>query len=176
MTVSWSAIQGIQVLDPAEHFARSQSLGLECPPDVFEQLFHDNPSNEGFASAVGSVDWVNVLWEEIVMSGAALRRLAVPRPFQHAVDEARWCTLQEGVQDTRPQIIEHWRTAGTWLRAPILVAGEVIGSPVACECLVGFTRLGNLLGLLDRQELSEAAVHRVWLGRQRVARHAAPNW
>ena len=79
-------------------------------------------------------------------------------------------TLQEGFQDNRPHIIEHWRTAGTWLRSPILVAGEVMGSPMGSECLVGFTRLGNLLGLLDRQELSEAALHRVWLGRQYFAR------
>jgi hypothetical protein len=176
MTVSWSAIQSIQVLDSAEHFARSQSLGLECPPDVFEQLFHDNPGNESFASAVGSIDWANVLWAETALSGAALRRVAVPRTYQHAVDEARWRTLRQGVQDSRPRIIEHWRMAGTWLRAPILVAGKVMGSTVGSECLVGFTRLGNLLGLLDRQELSEAALHRVWLGRQHFARHSAPNW
>jgi hypothetical protein len=176
MTVSWSAIQSIQALDAAEHFARSRSLGLECPPDVFEQLFHENPAHDDFASAVGSVDWANVLWEETVLSGTALRWVAVPRLYQHAVDEARWRTLREGVQDSRPPIIEHWRTAGTWLRSPILVAGEVMGSSVGNECVVGFTRLGNLLGLLDRQELSAAAVHRVWLGRQHFARHAAPNW
>jgi hypothetical protein len=32
------------------------------------------------------------------------------------------------------------------------------------ECLVGFTRLGNLLGLLDRQDIPEYPAHRVWLG------------
>jgi len=176
MTVSWSAIHNLHALDAAEHFARSRALGLECPPDVFEQLFHDNPGNEAFASAVGSIDWANVLWEETMLSGAALQRVAVPRTYQHAVDEARWRTLQGGVQDSRPQIIEHWRIAGTWLRSPILVAGEVMGSPVGSECVVGFTRLGNLFGLLDRQELSGAVPHRVWLGRQHFARHAAPNW
>jgi hypothetical protein len=30
--------------------------------------------------------------------------------------------------------------------------------------LVGFTRLGNLLGLLDRAEVPEAQRHRVWVG------------
>jgi hypothetical protein len=176
MTISWSAIHGIEAFDATEHFVRSQALGLECPTEVFAQLFHDNSGDEGFASAVGSVDWANVLWEETMLSGLALRRVAVPRTYQHAVDEARWRTLQEGVKDSRPQIIEHWRTAGTWLRSPILVAGEVMGSPVSRECLVGFTRLGNLLGLLDRQQLSERSLHRVWLGRQHFVRHAAPNW
>ena len=57
-----------------------------------------------------------------------------------------------------------WRDAGTWLRAPILVAGEVLGTSFGSEILVGFTRLGNLLGLLDRQEIPEAALHQIWLG------------
>ena len=33
------------------------------------------------------------------------------------------------------------------------------------ECLVGFTRLGNLLGLLDRGEVKEAARYLAWVGR-----------
>jgi hypothetical protein len=65
--------------------------------------------------------------------------------------------------------MEYWRTTRTWLRSPILVAGEVMGSPLANQCLVGFTRLGNLLGVLDRQEVPEAARHRVWLGRSEIA-------
>jgi len=176
MTISWAAVQSIQAADAAEHFGRAQALGLECPLDVFEQLFHDPTGREDFDSAVRSIDWANVLWEETELSGVALRRVAVPRPYQHAVDEARWRTLQEGVQDDRPEIIEHWQTAGTWLRSPILVAGDVIGSPLGNECLIEFTRLGNLLGLLDRQEVPEAALHRVWLGRQHFTRHTAPQW
>src|ERR1039458_572000 len=50
-------------------------------------------------------------------------------------------THAEGVQDDRAEIVEHWRTAGTWLRSPILVAGEGFGSALTDECLVGFTRL-----------------------------------
>ncbi len=37
----------------------------------------------------------------------------------------------------------------TWLRPPILVTGEMTGSGFDYELLVGFRRLGNLLGLLD---------------------------
>jgi hypothetical protein len=176
MTISWSAIHNLQSLDADEHFIRSQALGLKCPPDVFEQLFHGNPDNDGFAGAVGSADWANVLWQETSLTGIALRRVGVPRTYQHTVNQARRHTLQAGVQDNRPHIIEHWRTAGTWLRLPILVTGEVMGSSMTNECLVGFTRLGNLLGLLDRHDVSEAAPHRVWIGRQHFARHTAPNW
>jgi hypothetical protein len=43
-----------------------------------------------------------------------------------------------------------------------MVAGDVFGSNVGYELLVGFTRLGNLLGLLDREEVPEVARHLVW--------------
>jgi hypothetical protein len=44
-------------------------------------------------------------------------------------------------------------------------AGTVMQSALNYELLVGFTRLGNLLGCLDRRDLAEAALHRIWLGR-----------
>jgi hypothetical protein len=165
MTIRWSAVQGVYSADVQEHWARSQSLGLNCPLDVFEQLFFDHHGNDDFASIMRFVDWAAVVWEERALSGVALRRVAVPRPYQRAVDEARYRTLAEGLQDNRPEIVERWRTAGTWLRSPILVAGDVTGTALGNECLVGFTRLGNLLGLLDRQDVPEYAAHRVWFGR-----------
>jgi hypothetical protein len=164
MTIRWFAVQGAYSADLQEHWTRAQTLGLKCPLDVFEQLFFDHHGDDDFVSGVRFVDWGSVEWEERTLSGVALRRVAIARPYQHAVDEARWHTLEEGLQDERPEIIEHWETAGTWLRAPILVAGNVTGSTLDNQCLVGFTRLGNLLGLLDRGDVAEAARHRAWLG------------
>ena len=162
--IDWSIIEKQFTPDVADHWARVQAVGLDCPLDVFEQLFHDHAVNDAFAAVVQFIDWASVQWEDTELSGIALRGVAIPRPYQHAVDEARWRTLAEGVQDDRAEIVEHWRTAGTWLRSPILVAGEAFGSSLTDECLVGFTRLGNLLGLLDRQAIPEYATHRVWLG------------
>jgi hypothetical protein len=170
MTITWAAVQNEYASTATDHLERAQVLGLECPCDVFEQLFHDHHGDEAFAGVVRFIDWANVEWEETAQSGVALRRVSIPRPYQHAVDEARWRTVEEGVQDERPEIIGHWQTAGTWLRSPILIAGEVMGLSLGNECLVGFTRLGNLLGLLDRQEVPEAAQHRVWLGRGHAVR------
>lgn len=44
-------------------------------------------------------------------------------------------------------------------------AKPLVGSNVGYEHLVGYTRLGNLLGLLDREEIAEAKRHLVWDGR-----------
>lgn len=59
-----------------------------------------------------------------------------------------------------PRLVAH-----SWFAAPVLVAGEVLGSNVGYELLIGCTRLGNLLGLLDRQEVPEVETHLVWVGR-----------
>jgi hypothetical protein len=45
----------------------------------------------------------------------------------------------------------------------VVVSGELLGSGAGFELLVGCTRLGNLLGLLDREELPEAQKHLVWI-------------
>ena len=50
------------------------------------------------------------------------------------------------------------------MRAPVLVSGALLGSGVELEVLVGFTRLGNLFGLLDQNLVSAEQRHRVWIG------------
>ena len=45
-----------------------------------------------------------------------------------------------------------------------MVAGDVLGTNIGYELVVGYTRLGNLLGLLDREEVSEMKKHLVWVG------------
>jgi hypothetical protein len=49
--------------------------------------------------------------------------------------------------------------------APVVVSGDLMGGGAGFELLVGYTRLGNLLGMLDREEIAEAQKHLVWLGR-----------
>jgi hypothetical protein len=155
--LTWPIIQQLHAADLATYWQRVSDAGLECPLDVFEQLFFDHHDDADFAAVVRLIDWQTVRWEEVNWSAAALRRISVPRPYRLAVDEARTRTVEEGIQDERPEVIEHWQQIGTWLRSPILVSGEVTGTFLDVQCLVGFTRLGNLLGLLDRQEIPEAA-------------------
>ena len=99
MTMRWSVVQGEHSANVHEHWTRSQALGLDCPLDVFEQLFLDHHGDDDFASGMRFVDWASLEWEERALSGVALRRVAVPQPYQYAVDEARYRTLAEGVQD-----------------------------------------------------------------------------
>jgi hypothetical protein len=109
--------------------------------------------------------WGAVIWLEGDLSRVALRQVGVPRAFEHAVDEARMLTAQDGFYDERSEVMAHWEGERTWIRAPIVLAGEALQSALSYELVVGFTRLGNLLGVLDRQEVPESSLHRVWIGR-----------
>ncbi|HXN10593.1 MAG TPA: hypothetical protein VN859_05070, partial [Steroidobacteraceae bacterium] len=160
--LTWRQIQELYAPDVVMFWERAAAVGLECPLDVFEQLFFDHHDDADFAGVVRIIDWQAVHWEEADFSGVALRRVSIPRPYRHAVDEARVRTAEDGIQDERPEVVEHWHSALSWVRSPIFVSGEVTGTSVDAQCLVGFTRLGNLLGLLDRRGIPEAAHHRVW--------------
>lgn len=164
--LTWSAIQNIDSADPTEHYSRARNLRLNCPPEVFESLFHDHHTREDFADIHRRfVDWNTVVWEEVPMSGVALRQVGVPRAYQYAVDEARIHTAENGFTKERLEVMHHWEEYRTWIWPPILIAGDLLQSVIGYELLVGFTRLGNLLGVLDRQDLPEFALHQVWIGR-----------
>jgi len=73
-----------------------------------------------------------------------------------------------GIVDERPEVVDHWREAKTWIVAPVAVDADLLGGGGGLELLVGYTRLGNLLGSLDRQEVSEIQKYVVWVGRRTV--------
>jgi hypothetical protein len=43
----------------------------------------------------------------------------------------------------------HWQEAKTWIQSPIVLAGDLFQTALQYELIVGFTRLGNILGVLD---------------------------
>ena len=113
-----------------------------------------------------SVDWGRVTWELQEFSGIALRHVCVDRGYQRALDEARAQATQFGIVDERQDVVDHWQDAKSWIVPPVIVAGDLLGGGTGFELLVGCTRLGNLLGMLDRQEVSEVHKHLVWVGRR----------
>ena len=170
MILPWSAIEGLYVGSCELHWQRAQAQGLDCPIDVFEQLFWEHYGDADFARDLHDVDWFQIEWREESFSGVTLRhQIAIPRGYEHAVHEARSRTATLGLEDDREEIVAHWREAQSWLRKPVALSGELLGSNLRYQWRVGFTRLGNALGLLDRQELPEWSVHRVWVGRRVIS-------
>jgi hypothetical protein len=171
----WLAIQSKYDADATKHWQACESAGLVCPFDVFEQLFHDHHDDASFAQDLLSVEWSQIAWEERLLSGVKLRHVAAPRGYQYAVDEARSRTLAEGLQDSREEVLASWRETQTWVRAPVLMDGTVLGLLLEYEVRVGFTRMGDLLGMLDRAEVPEVGLHRVWVGGLRSSLTVAPT-
>jgi len=163
---TWSRIQRLYDDDPVTHWQRCESEGLQCPQEVFTQLFHEEANNDDFAAIVRAVDWGRVRWELEEFSGIALRHVRVDRGYQHALDEARDRAAQFGIVDERQEVVDHWRDAKSWIVPPVIVAGDLLGGGSGFELLVGCTRLGNLVGLLDREEVPEVKKHVVWVGKR----------
>jgi hypothetical protein len=66
---------------------------------------------------------------------------------------------------SRHELIDHWRDAKSWIMPPVAVSSDLFGGGAGLELLIGYTRLGNLLALLDREEVGETKRHLVWVGR-----------
>jgi hypothetical protein len=168
MAMSWSAIERLFDDDVDRHWQACLAAGLDCPVDAFEQLFHDHYGDAAYAADLKAVDWSRVVWAQERFTGVRLRQVVAPRGYQYAIDEARARTAQYGLQDERPEVAKSWEEEGTWVRAPVLLDGGVLSNLYRYEMLVGFTRIGDLLGLLDRSEVRETATHRVWVGQKRA--------
>jgi hypothetical protein len=162
---TWSRIQRRYDDDAVTHWQRCESEGLQCAQEVFIQLFHEPSNNEDFAVIVRSIDWGRVRWELQEISGMATRHVRVDRGFQHALDEARNQATSFGIVDERQDVVDHWRDARSWIVPTVAVSCDLLGGGAGLELLIGYTRLGNLLALLDREEVPEIQKHLVWTGR-----------
>lgn len=164
---TWSRIQRLYDADPTVHWQRCEAEGLGCSQEVFTQLFHEAHTTD-FAVIVRGIDWGRVRWELEELSGIALRQVRVDRGYQHALDEARDRAMRFGIVDDREEVVTHWRDSHSWFVPPVIVTGDLLGMTAGYQLLVGFTRLGNLLGLLDREEVTEVQKHLVSVGRPMV--------
>jgi hypothetical protein len=161
---SWARIQRLYHDDAVTHWQRCEAEGLQCPQEVFTQVFHAEANNEEFSVIARSIDWGRITWELAEFSGAALRDLQVDREYQHALDEARDTASQLVTVGEREGLVGH-REAKSWVVPPVVVEGDLHRVGAGYKLLVGVTRLGKLLGLLDRDEVSEVQKHLIWVGR-----------
>jgi hypothetical protein len=53
---SWAKIRRLYDGDAVVHWQRCESEGLQCPQEVFTQLFHEEANNEDFAAIVRRID------------------------------------------------------------------------------------------------------------------------
>jgi hypothetical protein len=54
---TWARIQRLYDADAIVHWQRCEAEGLQCPQEVFAQLFSEEANNEDFAAIVKGVDY-----------------------------------------------------------------------------------------------------------------------
>ena len=165
MTLRWSDLAALYDVDVDTHYHRAEDAGLFAPPEVFAPLFHAHHDDADFASDLIHIDWTQVQWEAITLSGVAIRlQIAVPDGYDYTLDAARERALAHGLSDARAAVAAHWQSFHTWLTFPVILSGSLVKSLSRYQLRVGFTRVGTLLGLLDRRDIPEIAMHTFWLG------------
>jgi hypothetical protein len=107
---TWNRIQRLRDADPTVHWQRCEAEGLQCPLEVFTQLFNADETDADFATIMRAVDWGRIHWELGEISGIALRRVSVDRRYQHALDEARDRATRFGIVDDRVEVVEFHAT------------------------------------------------------------------
>jgi len=134
-------IEALRVEDAFGHWQAAERLGLDCPLDVFGQLFHEH--DVVIAGADSGIDWLRVGWSEERLSGAELRGVTVDRFFQRAVDEARSLTIEAGLTDDRPEVVAAWRQEHTWI-VPRCCCGARSPAPcIAMRCSLAIRASGT---------------------------------
>jgi hypothetical protein len=80
MPISWSSIQSLREPDRDRHWARCRDeLGLDCPVDVFKELFFEHQRDEEFGTPYSAAGLSAVALTEMELTGVVLRRDAIER-------------------------------------------------------------------------------------------------
>lgn len=133
-------------------------------PELFEQLVYDTHLEWPFARSVASVDWAGMRFREGWLSGEVLAQLTVAREFEHAVEAARLQRLTNAPVEDGVDECAGGADPGSWRPPPMPVTGEVLDQRVSYALMVGHTRLGALLAMLECGQMEPARRHRVWIG------------
>ena len=58
--VTWQVLQSTFIDDPIEHWDALQTRGLDCPFEVFTQLFHEHVGTASVPALTAGIDWTQV--------------------------------------------------------------------------------------------------------------------
>jgi len=169
---TWSRVQRLYELDATTHWQRCESEGLQCPQEVFTQLFHEQSNNEDFAVIVRSIDYSALRASPFATAqGRPFGRSPARRAVvgSHAIYAAVLQGRSNGIERIpRPRFREasRARTPGSSSPGECTTHERPTRRRMAgLELLIGYTGLGNLLVLLDREEVPEIQKHLIWVGR-----------
>ena len=142
--------------------ARLSDEGLNWPDDVVEQFLFDHGTHPEFVSQYGQLDLRLLTWSLEPLRAAVLVRATVYPKFRQRIDSVAaaldYFATVYGVR-------WGWLDKRTWLRAPVMMHGNLLQPGQADLHLVeGHTRIGALTGYLRVGLISAESIHYAWVG------------
>lgn len=138
------------------------------PKDVLEQVYSDHGRKYDFQKQYGEIELDSITWKKIQVSGSEIVNCTYYSLFT-AVEIAcsrlvHWDEQNWNCIDVRSQIVSHWKKENTWKRPPIFIDGSFIQGSNKYHLVEGHTRLGVLIGLLNRKITLHKDKHLIWYG------------
>ena len=146
-----------------------ESLGLPIPDDVLEQFVFDHGTKWEFQEQYGDLDLHAVRWQHLTFPASEILACSVyPNFLKRVTGVADWTRAvpERGWADVciLPKAAVYWQQYGTWMRSPIMMRGELVGSSATLHLVEGHTRTGALRGLVESGVLPQSSAHWVWVG------------
>ncbi len=140
------------------------------PSGILEQLYSAHGRKSEFQDQYASLDLDGIRWIEGDLEASSIIAASVYPEFRPWFDSVS-CRVNEMYEkgwnsiDVRPAVRESWEKNRTWLQAPILISGDLVGSDSKFHLVEGHTRVGLLKGLVAHGTVTPDSVHRVWVGK-----------
>ncbi|MFC7869455.1 hypothetical protein ACFU5B_37375 [Streptomyces murinus] len=148
-----------------ERFRADPALtGLLWPDDVLRDFLFEHGDYGPFVADYGHVDLSTITWTLETIPTADFHAMPTGESeaglIEHfAQHPVHWVTVRP------PQMGQHWKDHGTWLRSPLLIDRRLLNpADSGLQVLEGRTRVGVLRGRL-REQLYVAPEHLAWVGR-----------
>jgi hypothetical protein len=146
-----------------------QALALPMPRDVLEQFVFDHGTKDEFQQQYGHLDLHALRWDLLSIRAEEILACSVYPDFSQwmkTVADRTRVVPGEGWNDVRlpPATLKHWQDHHTWVRAPVMLRGDLVGSDRKLHLVEGHTRVGALRGLVESGVLPPSCVHLVWVG------------
>lgn len=124
-----------------------QALELPMPADVLEQFVFDHGANEEFQKQYSHLNLHTLQWDLI---SAETKDILTCSVYPHFIGWMETATSRtrvvpfDGWNDVLlpPGAAQYWRDHGTWMRPPIIITGDLVGSDSALHLAEGHTRVG----------------------------------
>ena len=155
--------------DLEDFIAQVRTLGVEWPEPPTEDILFHLATWSHIIQMYGHLDLTKLVWTLQPMIASAL--VAIEIPWDDGRSRSRQCArdLDYTLRAYRSSRTDAWE--GTWAVAPYVIDGRLMNTPSEGLCLMeGHSRMGILIGSLQRGHIDPDSVHMVW------AASTKPEW